>query len=377
MHRAGFILVSWLPLAMFFRLAVLAQPAPRLGFPVVDADGRVSFRFRAPNALKVEVDLEGQPQRIPMQRDGQGVWTALVGPLEPDFYGYAFIADGVALVDPSNPLIKPNLLELENMVHVPGPASLPWEASDVPHGEIHHHFYHSKIAGEERDFYVYTPPGFDPRAQIEYPVLYLLHGFSDDASGWTAVGRAHVILDNLISQHRAKPMIVAMPLGYGDLEVIRRGWGGWTDKDLSRRSLSRFSEILLREVMPQVERSYPVKGDSDSRAIAGLSMGGTESLLTGLNHLDRFRWVGAFSSGGLDLEKFDTEFPRLDKAANGQLKLLWIACGTEDRLIMVNRQFKSWLKQRGVAYHDVETPGMHTWMVWRRNLAALLPLLFR
>ena len=369
------LLVSFLPLAMFFSLPASTQSAPPIDSPMVDNQGRVSFQFRALNALRVEVEIEGQSSHIAMQKDGQGVWHAVSGPLAPDFYGYAFLADGVALIDPLNPLMKPNLLSPQSMVHVPGPASLSWEVSDVPHGAIHHHFYSSKMAGEERDYYVYTPPGFDPRLPVDYPVLYLLHGFSDDASGWTAVGRAHVILDNLISQKKAKPMIVVMPLGYGDFEVIRRGWGAWSDKELSRRNLSRFSDMLLKEILPQVEASYPVK--AEARAIAGLSMGGSESLLTGLNHLDQFRWVGAFSSGGLDLEKFDAQFPQLNGTANQKLKLLWIACGTEDHLITVNREFKSWLKQRGIQYEDVETPGMHTWMVWRRNLTAFLPLLFR
>jgi enterochelin esterase family protein len=126
-----------------------------------------------------------------------------------------------------------------------------------------------------------------------------------------------------------------------------------------------------------VEETYRIKKDRDSRAIAGLSMGGSESLLTGLNHLDRFAWIGAFSSGGIDLADFSTEFPSLDASANKKIKLLWIACGTEDGLIKVNRQFKSWLKEKGVRYNDIETQGMHTWMVWRRNLAMLAPLLFR
>src|SRR5262249_33134345 len=129
--------------------------------------------------------------------------------------------------------------------------------------------------------------------------------------------------------------------------------------------------------LPQVEASYRVKKDRESRAIAGLSMGGAESLLTGLNHLERFAWVGAFSSGGLEIEDFSQEFPGLDEKANQKLRLLWIACGTEDGLISLNRQFKSWLKEKGVAYTDIETPGAHTWMVWRRNLAVLAPLLFR
>jgi enterochelin esterase family protein len=167
-----------------------------------------------------------------------------------------------------------------------------------------------------------------------------------------------------------------MPLGYGDMEVIRLGSFN-RSKDAMRRNLSRFTDILLGEVVPQVEASYRVKKDRESRAIAGLSMGGADSLLTGLNHLDQFAWVGAFSSGGLDLRDFSTEFPSLDASANKKLKRLWIACGTEDELIKINRQFKSWLKDKGVQFTDVETPGMHTWMVWRRNLAALTPLLFR
>ena len=310
-----------------------------------------------------------------MEKGENGIWSATVGPLPPDIYGYSFVADGVPLIDPSNPLMKPNLLNTQSAVHIPDP-SLPWEVNDVPHGRIHHHFYRSKLAGEERDFFVYTPPNYDPRAKQDYPVLYLLHGFSDGANGWSEVGRANVILDNLIADGKAKPMIVVMPLGYGDMDVIRRGWGSWQDKDLASRNLSRFTDILLGEVVPQVEEAYRVKKDRESRAIAGLSMGGAESLLTGLNHLDTFAWVGAFSSGGIDLKDFSTEFPGVDANAGKKLKLLWIACGTEDGLIKVNRQFKSWLKDKGVPFTDIETPGMHTWMVWRRNLAALAPLLF-
>jgi enterochelin esterase-like enzyme len=358
-------------------LPALAQPQPRLVSPDVASNGHVTFRFRAPHALKVSLSIEGQRTPVAMQKDDQGVWSATVGPLEPDFYGYSLVADEVSLLDPSNPEFKPNLLAPSSVVHVAGPPSLPWEVADFPRGEIHHHFYRSKIAGDNHDFYVYTPPGYDPQAKQAYPVLYLLHGFSDDASGWTAVGRAQVILDNLIAQAKAKPMIVVMPLGYGDLDMVRRGWRSWEDHDLAWRNFSRFSDLLLTEILPRVEAEYRVKPDRESRAIAGLSMGGTESLLTGLNHLDQFAWVGAFSSGGLDLREFQQEFPNLDPSANHKLRLLWIACGTEDRLIEDNRRLKSWLKEKGVAYTDIETPGMHTWMVWRRNLAQLSSLLFR
>jgi len=208
-------------------------------------------------------------------------------------------------------------------------------------------------------------------------VLYLLHGYSDGADGWTAVGHANVILDNLIAQGKAKPMIVVMPLGYGDLDVIRGGWDTWKDKELARRNLSKFTGVLLDEVIPQVEKSYRVIKDRNSRAIAGLSMGGAETLLTGLNHSDQFAWIGAFSSGGIDLADFKDEFPGLDANANKKIKLLWIACGTDDGLIKINREFKVWLKEKGVEYTDIETPGAHTWMVWRRNLNTLAPLLFK
>ena len=253
---------------------------------------------------------------------------------------------------------------------------MPWELNDVPHGEIHHHFYKSKVAGDARDYYVYTPPDYDPAAKKTYPVLYLLHGFSDDASGWTAVGHANVILDNLIAQGKAKPMVVVMPLGYGTMQFVQLGWNAWSHTELRDRNFGNFTEALLTEVMPRVESEYRITGDRNARAIAGLSMGGSESLLTGLNNLDKFSWIGAFSSGGIS-EDFQKEFPALDAKANQQLHLLWIACGTEDRLITVNRNLREWLKTKGVKATEIETPGMHTWMVWRRNLAEFAPLLFR
>jgi len=362
--------------AMFLSSSAFTEPPPRLTSPEVAPDGHVTFRFYSPNAVKVELSLETQRDHSPMQKDQQGIWSVTVGPLKPDFYGYAFVQDGISLIDPSNSLMKPNLLDNESEVHVPG-ASLPWEVADVPHGEIHHHFYRSKLVNEDRDFYVYTPPNYDPSGKTQYPVLYLLHGFSDDASGWTAVGRANVILDNLIAAGRAKPMIVVMPLGYGDMQVLQHGWGSWRDKELAWRNMSRFTDILLSEILPQIESSYRVTKAREARAIAGLSMGGGESLLTGLNHLDQFAWLGAFSSGGIDLHDFGAEFPNVDSDVNKNLKLLWIACGQDDDLIKVNRRFKSWLKDKGVQFTDVETPGMHDWTVWRRNLAALAPLLFR
>jgi len=351
-------------------------PPPPVISPEVHGDNRATFRFRAPNAREVALALEGAAKDQPMQKDRQGVWSITTEPLAPDFYGYSFVADGVSLIDPSNFLMKPNILATESEVHVPGPASLPWEVGDVRHGEVHHHFYKSGVVGDQRDFYVYTPPGYDPRAKQTYPVLYLLHGFSDDASGWTAVGRANVILDNRIAQGKAKPMLVVMPLGYGAPEILNLGFGAFRNTQLRDRNFAKFREALLTEVLPQVEASYAVAKDRESRAIAGLSMGGSESLLTGLNTLNQFAWIGAFSSGGLP-EDFENDFPSLDKGGAQQLRLLWIACGTDDHLIDLNRKLRAWLASKGVRHVDMETPGAHTWMVWRRNLASFTSLLFR
>jgi len=385
MRSISFLIESWLCALLVFAAMSMAQDKPgqpspppppaSLVSPEVHSDGSVTFRFRAPNAVEVKLEREGA-EPVPMQKDEQGVWSVTTAPLSPDYYGYSILVDGVRSLDPSNPLLVPNLLESGNAVHVPGPSSLPWELNDVPHGEIHHHFYKSAVAGDGRDYYVYTPPGYDPAAKKTYPVLYLLHGFSDDASAWTAVGRANVILDNLIALGKAKPMIVVMPLGYGTLEFVNLGWNAWDHTELRDRNFKKFSAALLTEVMPQVENEYRITKDRNARAIAGLSMGGSESLLTGLNNLDKFSWVGAFSSGGIP-DDFAKDFPALDAGANRQLHLLWIACGTEDHLITINRNLRGWLKTKDVKMTEIETPGMHTWMVWRRNLAEFAQLLFR
>lgn len=348
-----------------------SAPAPIIS-PEVHADRTITFRFRAPNAKEVILSREGGT-RAAMTQDEKGVWSITTPALEPDLYGYSFIADGVALIDPNNPLMKPNLLSTQSMVHVPSPAPLPWEVQDVPHGQVDHHFYKSGVVGDQRDYYVYTPPGYDPTAKKLYPVLYLLHGFSDDASGWTSVGRAHVILDNLIAQGKAKPMLIVMTLGYGAPEIVTRGPRA---PGVGQKNVEKFREALLTEVIPQVEKSYRAAKDRQSRAIAGLSMGGAESLFTGLTTVDRFAWIGGFSSGGLAPE-YDKTFANLDAKANSQIKLLWIACGTDDRLIDANRKFREWLTSKDVKYTAVETPGAHTWLVWRRNLSEFAPLLFR
>jgi len=351
-----------------------AQQTPIVS-PEVQSDHRVIFRLRSPNAQKVELQLEGTTQHVPMQKDDSGLWSVTTDSLEPDYYGYSFVADGVSLIDPRNPLMKPNLLGTQSMVHVPGPPSLLWEVNDVPHGVIHHHFYKSAVVGDQRDYYVYTPPGYDVALKTKYPVLYLLHGFSDDASAWAAVGRANVILDNLIAQQKAKPMIVVMTLGYGAPEMLSTPHA-FNHDDLRERNLEKFRESLLTEVLPRIEKDYRASKDPTSRAIAGLSMGGSESLFVGLTSADLFSWIGAFSAGGLG-ENLDQQFSEMKRKNVTRLKLLWVACGTEDRLIEPNRKIREWLSAKGVTHTDIDTPGAHTWLVWRRNLGAFVALLFQ
>ena len=356
-----------------------ASPTPVVS-PEVLADHRVTFRLRAPNAKEVTVEIDGGGKALAMQKDGEGIWSATSEPLAPDYYGYSFAVDGVTMFDPSNSAAIPNFLYRASELHV-APASgnaaalLPWEMADVPHGEIHHQFYRSKVVGDDRGYFVYTPPGYDPRGKQTYPVLYLLHGYSDDADAWTAVGRANVILDNLIARGKARPMLIVMPLGYGAPEILLPSSGGLHAPGIRQLNYDRFRETLLTEVVPRVEAEYLVTKNRESRAIAGLSMGGTESLLTGLNTLDKFAWIGAFSSGGLTPE-FEKEFPGLTARANAQLRLLWIACGTDDDLIGINRNLRAWLASKDIHHADIETPGAHTWLVWRRNLAEFASLLF-
>lgn len=360
---------------LVFLLVVTSALAQPVNSPEVHGDGRVTFRLRAPNAKEVQVRCEGVKE-TKMQKDDQGVWSLTSDPLEPDIYAYSFSVDGLRMIDLANPLLKYNLLNTDSQVHVPGPATLPWEVNEVPRGTLHRHFYRSAIAGDDRDFYVYTPPGYNPAKGKRYPVLYLLHGYSDEASAWSSVGRANVILDNLIARKQATPMIVVMPLGYGTMDIVRGGWGRVRDPGLWQRNLENFRGTLLDEVLPAVEKSYRVSPRRDDRAIAGLSMGGSEALLVGLNAIDRFGYVGAFSAGGLGTN-YDSMFPKLDAKAGGDLRLVWMACGEQDGLIGGNQKFSDWLKQREIAHTWLRTPGQHSFRVWRRYLTDFAPLLFR
>ncbi len=260
--------------------------APPVRSPEVGADRTVTFRLRAPNATAVTV--RGiSPQPLTMQKDAAGVWSATTAPLRPDLYAYSFVVDGVSILDPSNTRLRPAYRRIsQNAVLVPG--DMPWTPlPNAPRGVVSRHVFQSKIANDDRDFYVYTPPNYDPKRRQPYPVLILQHGLGDEANAWIEVGGANVTLDTLINQGKAVPMIMVNPHGYGTA-------AGPADVD-RLDMLPTYIRILLEEVMPQVEKQYNVSTQRTDRAIAGLSMGGAEAMYGGLNNLDKFAWLGSFS----------------------------------------------------------------------------------
>jgi enterochelin esterase family protein len=267
-----------------------------------------------------------------------------------------------------------------SMFVIPGPD--PWLPDPrVSRGAISRHTFRSAVANDDRDFLVYTPAGYEPKRSQPYPTLYLLHGLGDDAERWMNGGGANVILDNLIAQGKAVPMVVVTTLGYG----VSNGPAGASTPE----SIPGYTKILLTEVMPVVERTYNVARSRDRRAIAGLSMGGAEAIFTGLNHPQTFAWIGSFSgafvmwrsAAGIEGNSgrgagpsnstavFDRTFPGLDAKVNASIRMLWITCGTADGLIGVNREFKEWLRSKNVRFTEEEVPDMgHVWPLWRRNL---------
>jgi len=346
---------------------------------VIHPDRSVTFHYKDDGATTVLLGLEGLERPVPMTKDAAGIWTVTTRPLAPEIYMYHFEVDGQPRLDLANVHVTTNLVNLSNLLTVPGDTAQPWDETNVPHGTLHRHMYTTTttlgLENNQDDYIVYTPPGYDVRAKKPYPVLYLLHGWGDGAPGWTAVGRANFIFDNLIAQGKMKPMVVVMPRAYGDMAFIQHGFRIWQDAVPIDHNTTLFTKAFLTEVLPHVESGYNVSHDREGRAIAGFSMGGLESLSIGLTNTDKFAYVGGFSSAVHKLD-YGKEFAALDPKA-ADLRLLWIACGTEDSLITANRGLIGWLETKKMPVTQIETPGRHTWMVWRDNLTHFAPLLFQ
>lgn len=346
--------------------------------PELHGDGSVTFRLDQPGAHEVLVALAGLETPLKMSQT-QGIWSVTSAPLESGTYWYSYVVDGKAELDPLNDDVTPNYQYLNSVVRVPGAGPEPWERTEVPHGEVHRHFYESKIVkglpNGRSEYFVYTPPGYELHPGMIYPTLFLLHGLSQGAGDWTTMGGANFVLDNLIAQGKAKPMVVVMPLGYGDMALLGKRL---TDPDFDRAAAtngSLFKDALMTEIVPRVEAEYRVAKTRTGRAISGLSMGGFESLDIGLNSAGKdgagsFAWVGGFSAPTQSVDL---------PATNGeaaQLRLLWISCGTGDPFLEPNRKLIGQLKGKGYAVKAVETPGAHIWPVWDRNLVDFVQLLF-
>jgi enterochelin esterase family protein len=345
-----------------------AQPAPPLVSPQVGDDRRVTFRLRAPNATAVSVsgDWPGGPQ--PLAKDEQGIWTATVGPLEPDLYGYSLLVDGFRTLDPANAWVKPMRSPTTSVVEVPGSPPRLSEWQDVPHGTVRLHEYRSRVLDRRRGLFVYTPPAYDRDPDARYPVLYLFHGSGDNEATWTVLGRAHLILDNLIAQGKAQPMLIVMPDGHA---VPPGGAEG------RMRNIEAFARDLLEEVLPFVETNYGTRPGPENRAIVGLSMGGGQSLTIGLNHPELFAWVGGFSASIGNPETTVAAALADPAATNSRLRLLWIACGKDDRLVENARDLDGRLTEKGIRHEFQVTEGNHSWPVWRRYLPQFAERLFR
>lgn len=326
----------------------------------IHPDRRVTFRLNAPQAKEVTFYGDWMPvgSKLPMVKDAKGLWSVTVPSLPPSVYIYSFTVDGLTIADPVNPRMKLRASTSASLVEVPSETPTPWQPRDVPHGAVEINWQHAKaINNEPRAFWVYTPPGY-AQSKKKYPVLYLFHGSNDTAGGWVLAGHANFILDNLLAENKAIPMIIVMPFGH----AVPFG----SPRDVQAKNTQLFEDYILKDVMPTVEAKYRV---TKTRAIAGLSMGGGQSLHIGLRHPEMFTALGAFSAAVPE--------NAAGLLAKGSPKLFWFACGRQDFLLERNRNFDKLLTERQVKHVYRETEGPHTYSVWRQYLAEFAPQLFR
>jgi enterochelin esterase family protein len=343
--------------------------------PEIGPDHRVTFRLRAPDATAVSVNGEFMTGSLQLVKDSSGLWSATTAnPVPPEIYAYNFTIDGVKTIDPSNPDVKTGSTAstIQSILEVSGDTPAFYDAQPVPHGQIRTIWYDSKSLHSIRRMTIYTPPGFDPAGKTRYPVLYLLHGANADETAWTKLGHVNLILDNMLAAKKMKPFIVVMPFGYpADPNTIPFNGGFENVRD-------GFSKDLLGDVIPYTESHYSVYTDREHRAIAGLSMGGEESLTIGLNHLELFSYVCGFSAA-IRPATFSTDFASLvanPAQTNARLHLLWLGVGKQDGLYPATASFAKFLDDAQVHHSTTYIDGLHTWIVWRQFLQDVAPQLF-
>ena len=346
-----------------------ASRTPAVRSPEVHPDRRVTFRVYAPKATDVTVSGEfevGAPAHK-MVKDAQGVWSVTIGPIEPENYEYDFMVDGVQMLDPRNPAVKYNRgpAAISSLLDVRGTTPRFFDMKPVPRGKVEMRFYTSKTTGETSRIHVYTPPNYEKLSRL--PVLYLLHGGDGEDSVWTAFGRAHVILDNLIAERKVQPMIVVMPNGYAY---------GWDSAAAADKQQTDFQKDFIDNLIPFVQSNYRVSTNRKHRALAGLSRGGAQTLSIGLRNLQLFSRLGVFSAGNNNPQEAFKDVAANAQKVNEQLDLLWIGAGTDDFAMAGAKRMSEFLTASNIKHTFRTTGGEHTWIVWRRYLQELAPLLW-
>ncbi len=374
-----FVFVLGVPLHGLAQEEPAGKPAPSnvrgKEFPKIHPDRRVTFRVTAPDAQKVAVvghaADSGMNGNTPyeMKKRADGVWEVTTEPVRPGFHYYELIVDGYRTTDPASQTYF-GWAQQTSGLEVPDPELDFYEVKDVPHGEVRVRWYRSKTTGQYRQAHVYTPPGYDSNPRLRYPVLYLQHGSGEDQTSWTRQGKVNLIMDNLIAEGKARPMLVVMEQGY----AVKAG-----QPAAAPAGNAAFGELVISDLVPTIDSTYRTLDDRHSRAIAGLSMGAGQAMQIGLGNLDRFASIGSFSGGSRNFDP-KTSYGGVfadAKGANGKLDLLWIGCGTGDRGYAGATSLHQALEAAGVRHSWFEGPGSHEWQVWRKHLQDFAPRLFR
>ncbi len=379
------VLILFLCLISIFNIAKAQIPrGPFFISPQINQDKTVTFRYLAPFAREVKLSIQSESKPVAMKMDTLGIWSVTIGPVKPDIYPYFFIADGIQVMDPLNVSFFPNERFKASLVDIPDDPPLIHSLKDVPHGTVTYEYYPS-VEGTTGTLVVYTPPGYEKNPAQKYPVFYLISGTTDLEETWFKVGRVNLILDNLISEGKAKPMIVVMP--YGNIEArIAEQTGkpkpqdprGRESEEAVQRAKS-FQNDLLTNIIPYIEKNYRVYTDPKNRAVGGFSRGGGQTLRIAFSNLDKFSWICCFSAY-LSQQEMEKEYKYIyenPELTNNKLKLFWISVGNEDFLYNQTVEFMNFLKSNNIVYKSLITSGGHTWMNTRLFFTEVTQLLFK
>ena len=338
--------------------------------PEVHADKKVTFRYMAPNAKEVKLSGQFADGQIDMVKNDMGVWEVTVGPIEPDMYPYEFIVDGTRVMDPGNADFFPNENFKGSILEVPDDQPMAYSIQNVPHGNVEYVMYDSPSIGVTGRMCIYTPPGYDPKGDKKYPVFYCISGTTDTEEVYFKVGRANFILDNLIAAGKAEPMIVVMP--YGNPMA-------WFEQGAEMPRIDLFSEMLMKDIIPYVDKNYRTINDRLGRGIGGFSRGGAQALRNGLMNKDQFAWICSYSSGvsANDFEKNYEAFYADPDKTNKEMKLIWLGVGNSDFLYNLAVDFDNVLTKHRINHIFQVTTGGHTWMNAKLYLLETFQRLFK